>query len=318
MSAASIAKALGGHPCGAGGYLVRCPVRSHGRGGGDRRPSLSIRDGDRAFLVRCHAGCDARDVLDELRRRGILDDDSGGRREHPRRLEAQIQATRASAIASAVSIDKQRTTRTLVLWNEAGAPTGTIVEEYLASRGLHLPHEVVEADAIRFHSRCPFGLADRTTTRLPAMLALMRNVITDSPQALHRTALKPDGSGKAEMPDGSSSKKMLGHAKGACIKLVDNEEVTHGIFITEGIETGIAALCAGFKPTWACGSAGALAAVPTLAGIEAFTVIADADPTGLAAATACAERWFDAGCEARIVESTMAGEDLNDIFRRAG
>ena len=71
--AASIARALGGHRNGDG-YLVRCPVSRHGKGRGDRSPSLSIRDGDDCLLVRCFAGCDPRDVLAELRRRGLLDD----------------------------------------------------------------------------------------------------------------------------------------------------------------------------------------------------------------------------------------------------
>src|SRR5262249_40611886 len=51
-----------------GNYLVPCPCHH------DREPSLSIRDGERGLLVHCFAGCDARDVLDELRRRGLLDD----------------------------------------------------------------------------------------------------------------------------------------------------------------------------------------------------------------------------------------------------
>ena len=56
------------------GYLVPCPVPSHGKGRGDRSPSLRISDGDTRVLVHCFAGCDPRDVLDVLRRRGLLDD----------------------------------------------------------------------------------------------------------------------------------------------------------------------------------------------------------------------------------------------------
>ena len=46
----------------AGGqYLVRCPVHE------DRKPSLAIRElPDGKVLVRCHAGCDSRHVLDAL------------------------------------------------------------------------------------------------------------------------------------------------------------------------------------------------------------------------------------------------------------
>src|SRR5215471_1873788 len=57
-----------------GSYLVPCPVPSHGKGRGDRNPSLRIGDGALRLLVRCYAGCDTRDVLDVLRWRGLLDD----------------------------------------------------------------------------------------------------------------------------------------------------------------------------------------------------------------------------------------------------
>jgi hypothetical protein len=72
-TARSIAQALGGIRNG-NGYLCRCPVATHGKGRGDRNPSLSIADGDDGkLLVRCFAGCDPCDVLAALRSRGLLD-----------------------------------------------------------------------------------------------------------------------------------------------------------------------------------------------------------------------------------------------------
>jgi hypothetical protein len=79
--------------------------------------------------------------------------------------------------------------------------------------------DVRQADALRFHPACPFRLKDGSTVKLPAMVAVMVDIVTNEPCGIHRTALKPDGSGKAEMPDGSSPKKMLGRAKGAVMKL---------------------------------------------------------------------------------------------------
>ena len=70
MIARDIAHALGGQKC-ATGYLCRCPVPSHGKGRGDRTPSLLVTNGDRAALFKCFAGCDARDILAELRVRGL-------------------------------------------------------------------------------------------------------------------------------------------------------------------------------------------------------------------------------------------------------
>jgi predicted DNA-binding transcriptional regulator AlpA len=74
-SAREIFQALGGKPV-PGGYLVHCPVPSHGSGRGDQNPSLSVADGrDGKLLVHCHAGCNPVDVLAALRARGLI----GGR-----------------------------------------------------------------------------------------------------------------------------------------------------------------------------------------------------------------------------------------------
>jgi hypothetical protein len=87
MNASEIAKALGGHRNGQG-YLCRCPVPAHGRGKGDRTPSLSIADGrDGKLLVRCFAGCGPLDVLAELRKRGMNDRSDAGTLETSRRRE---------------------------------------------------------------------------------------------------------------------------------------------------------------------------------------------------------------------------------------
>jgi putative DNA primase/helicase len=69
--AVDIARALGGRRSGKR-YICRCPVSSHGRGRGDRNPSLSICDGDRGLMVNCFAGCEPRDVLGVLRERGLI------------------------------------------------------------------------------------------------------------------------------------------------------------------------------------------------------------------------------------------------------
>jgi putative DNA primase/helicase len=65
MTAETIAKALGGSKAG-GGWTARCPAHD------DRDPSLSIHDsGDGKVLVRCHAGCEQKRVIDALRNRGL-------------------------------------------------------------------------------------------------------------------------------------------------------------------------------------------------------------------------------------------------------
>ena len=129
--------------------------------------------------------------------------------------------------------------------------------------------------------------------RVPAMLGLFRDIITDEPCGIHRTALNPDGCGKADFPS-LSPKKMLGRAKGAAIKLSTDREVTHGLGLAEGIETTLAALCAGWRPVWAGGSANAIANFPLVAGIESLTIFADADDVGRKCAHQCRSRWQEA------------------------
>src|SRR5215469_13150758 len=66
--AANIAADLGAAYHSGAWWRCRCPVHnSHG-------PTLALRDGDRALVVKCFAGCDPCDVLAELRYRGLLAD----------------------------------------------------------------------------------------------------------------------------------------------------------------------------------------------------------------------------------------------------
>jgi hypothetical protein len=54
--AAEVAAMLHGRAEGSG-YLCRCPVPTHGKGRGDRRPSLGVSDGRRGVVFYCFAGC---------------------------------------------------------------------------------------------------------------------------------------------------------------------------------------------------------------------------------------------------------------------
>jgi putative DNA primase/helicase len=73
MNAQQIGNALKGRRNGSG-WLVRCPCPNHGKGRGDRFPSLSIADADGGgLLLHCFAGCGFIDILDELKRGGLVD-----------------------------------------------------------------------------------------------------------------------------------------------------------------------------------------------------------------------------------------------------
>ena len=67
-----IAKALGNAKKVNGNWVASCPVPGHGRGNGDKNPSLSIKESDGKYLFHCHGGCDQGSVFDAVRERNLL------------------------------------------------------------------------------------------------------------------------------------------------------------------------------------------------------------------------------------------------------
>lgn len=190
------------------------------------------------------------------------------------------------------------------LWMERQEAAGTIVEVYLASRGLRLPASA----PLGFHPRC---YHDDTGKRMPAMLALMTDPLTGVEAGVHRTYLRPDGSGKID----GIAKKFLGRA--GVIRLVPEDEIGAGLGIAEGIETALSATqLIGWGPVWACGSAGGIARFPVLDTIETLTIFADADDGGASvkAARQLARKWTEAGREVQI-SIPPDGTDWNDAAR---
>lgn len=89
-----------------GGWIARCPAHDDGR------PSLAVKEGSEAVLVKCWAGCSVDDVCRSLglHVKNLFYDDGqprDGQEVRQRRMERQQQATdAAAALASdAASID---------------------------------------------------------------------------------------------------------------------------------------------------------------------------------------------------------------------
>jgi len=164
MIAQTVAKALGARKAGRD-WAARCPAHD------DREPSLSIRDAGGKVLVHCHAGCDQRDVLAALKSRGLWD---GSLRSHFRRRRRR-QVPEPQPDRSAVA---------LAIWKSSVPATGTLVEAYLASRGLSLPVPPI----LRFHR----GLKHPSGGAWPCMVALVTRGVDDAPRAIHRTFLAHD------------------------------------------------------------------------------------------------------------------------------
>src|SRR5262249_2518808 len=116
--AAEIARALGGK-------RLSLPCPGHGKSRGDRNPSLIVENGSSGVHYYCFAGCDLGDILDVLRRRGLIDDRRGKRRDRQ--------------LAPVPPFTQDPDPAALQIWLAAAPAPGSVVESYLRHRGITLP-----------------------------------------------------------------------------------------------------------------------------------------------------------------------------------
>jgi hypothetical protein len=207
--------------------------------------------------------------------------------------------------------DAAKIARARRLWSEGVDPRGTLVERYLASRLLGLDDDIAEP-VLRFHAAVPWLEPDDTIIRVPAMLALYRDLRSDEICGVQVTRLSADGA------------KIVRRMRGSCgrgaIKLDADAHVDSGLVVGEGFETVLTARQSGLRPAWALGSVGKIGVFPVLAGIEALTLLREKSDTARGRADvakaieACGSRWLAAGREVGVVEPRV-GSDLNDAIR---
>jgi putative DNA primase/helicase len=285
MNAETIAKALGGRKAG-NNWIARCPAHD------DREPSLSIRRaGDGKVLLRCHAGCDQRQVIAALRSRGLWS-------EHGPRL-SRHSAAHTATTSQPNCDDAKRSAAALAIWQSAMPAQETLVTTYLASRGLHLP----APPTLRFHAK----LRHPSGGVWPGMVALVTHGSDNAPLAIHRTFLARDGDGKAPV---DPQKMMLGPCRGGAVQLGTPNGV---LMVGEGIETCLAAMRATGNAAWAALSTSGLRALDLPDALRDVVILADGDAPGEAAAYDCARRWKREGRRVRIARPPQ-GMDFNDLL----
>jgi putative DNA primase/helicase len=175
------------------------------------------------------------------------------------------------------------------------------VEIYLRSRALATP--------VPPTLRC-LRLRHRESGRwLPCMMAAVQ-VVEGRLTGLHRTYLRPDGRGKAEV---EPAKKMLGTCRGGAVRL---SPVGLRLALCEGIETGLSVreACPDLA-VWCALSAGNLDRLTLPPLVEEIVLVADGDAVGVAAAYRAAQRYGATGRRVRLVE-LPPGMDANDLLRR--
>ena len=264
-----------------------CPVCQPERRKGQN--ALTLADGRTGRLVLdCKkSGCAFLDILAAagLRSGDYSPPDAAtlARREAEHRAEAEKRAAQAKR-----------------LWQEAQPIAGTAAETYLRGRGItcDLP------PALRFHPETWHG---PTAKRFPAMVAAVQGARLP---AVHRTYLRADGTGKADV---EPAKAMLGATGGGAVRLADGQG---RLVVGEGIETALSLSCGlldGPAAVWAALSTAGLRGLHLPAQPGRLTIAPDGDEPGRTAAQALAERAYALGWQVFILDPGT-GADFNDIL----
>lgn len=295
--AESITRALGGD-WRAGSGLAPCPVcQPDGRL--DQR-ALSLSDSAGRLLVHCHKSNCA--VLPELQRRGLAE---GRGREAAAPDPAEAERRRADDRKR----DAQRLQSAHDLFAAGFSCEATPAAAYLEVRGIMGLAFNKMRNTLRFH---PEALHGPSGQNLPAMLAQIRGPKGEA-LGIHRTFLRPDGSGKADV---NPAKMMLGPTAGGAVRFGPDARI---IALAEGIETALSVSRASRLTVWATlstsGLKGLILPPPPIA--EVVIIAADHDDAGLAAAEVTAARLEAQGRAVSIIHPIRAGADFNDMLRGA-
>jgi putative DNA primase/helicase len=276
------ARRLGGE---VSGRAILCPGPGHSAQ--DR--SLSVWLGPslpNGFAVKSHCGDDFRDCRDLVAEKLGLPAFERGRQQAERPTAARAMRRKGREAPST-------TLPSMMFWNGALDPRGTPAQRYFErDRKLELPAELC-GEVFRWHPDAG------------AIFALFRSIESNTPQAISRIFLDADGH--------KIDRRFLGPVQGAAIILDPWDEVSTGLHIAEGVETGMAARQLGLRPVWSLGSAPLIAAFPVLGGVECLTLLAESDAASGRACAECADRWRSAGREVIIKPPPAPFKDWNDF-----
>jgi putative DNA primase/helicase len=212
------------------------------------------------------------------------------------------------AVRSRPTEEEIRSRNISVYKASASVQPGDLVHRYLASRNLEEP---VYPKALRFVAKLPDGEGGLR----PSMIAMVGRYGQPKFDTIHRTFLKPDGSGKAEMA--RPRKLMPGPVPdGACIMLSDWTE-SGPLGIAEGIETAMAASATFGIPVWAAVNSAMLCKWTPPPGCDEVVVFGDNDRnyTGQAAAYGLAQRLSVMGHVASVKMPPDPGTDWADVHQ---
>lgn len=279
--------------------LAPCPI-CQPEGRRDQR-GLSVKDTEGRTLVCCHkSGCGALEILAACKGRGLISGNGPSVQRSQIEIDREREAWRSRANKKQKYCDD--------IFAQAVPITGTLAQTYLEYRGISGLQGNKIKKTLRFH---PSLYHARSKQNLPAMVARIRGA-QGRAMGLHRTYLRADGLGKADLQGGA--KMMLGAASGGAVRFGPDQSV---IALAEGIETALSVSLASRLTVWAAlstsGLKGLILPPPPVA--EVIIICADHDDAGLAAAEQVAGRFEADGRAVSIIVPPIEGQDFNDVLR---
>lgn len=110
--------------------------------------------------------------------------------------------------------------------------------------------------------------------------------------------------------------KARGLGSSGIVRLSDDVDVLDALHVAEGIETALTVMSHdGLRPMWSLGSAGSIAKLPPLGGVECLTILVERDGAAETAARTCAHAWYQAGREV-LFNRPENENDHNDELRK--
>ena len=292
MTAETLTKALGGRWHGSYG-TARCPAHK------DKTPSLSVRDADgEKLLTYCHAGCSAEAVWDALTDRNLVG--VGRRQSGVLHQHARLKA----AFPDSGIADRQKAARKI--WQASQPAENTLAQDYLRGRGIIGP----VPPTIRYHP----GLKHADTgLNMPCLVAAVAD-IDSHVTGIQRIFLTLNGR-KTPL---NRPKMALGTLRGNAVRLAPT---TDRVWLTEGIEDGLALMQMMGEPAWAVLGTGNYKTVDLPENIRQVILAPDGDDAGQGIIQEAAIRLAGQGREVRAAK-LPTGKDwcdvLDDVEERVG
>lgn len=285
-SLAAIVRALGGELY-EGGRRAMVPGVGHSRS--DRSVSLLLQQG--RVVAHSFAGDDWRDVLDDLRARGLID--VGNR------------------IAGGGSLpekpsDRQRAEVALRLWSEGRDLAGTLAERHLGRRCVRRG-----SAALRFHPAVPAAVYLNRGVRRPALLAAIQDP-RGHLVGIEVTYLAPNG----ETARMTVPRKTVGRRPtGAAVRL---DPAGPELVVGEGVFTCLSASEALSLPVWALLAVANLRTWTPPQGVTRVVIAGDHGAPGERGAAALVGRLRALSLDVELRLPPAGFADWNDAARGRG